>query len=77
MKSAITAKFQTTIPQKIRESLKLSINDSLEWEVNAGKAVVSPLKKPFLKYKNYVKTGPGNISRDIKSAREQRAKKFQ
>lgn len=76
MKSAITSKFQTTIPQNIRKSLKLTVNDSLEWSIDSGKAVVSPLKKPFLKYKNYITAGPGNISKDIKSARKRRMEKY-
>lgn len=76
MKSAITSKFQTTIPQKVRQSLKLSENDSLEWVIDSGKAVVSPLKNPFLKYKNYINTGQGNISKDIKSAHKKRLEKF-
>lgn len=76
MKSAITSKYQTTIPKNIRQSLKLSVNDALEWKIESGKAVVSPLKKPFLKYRNIIKTGTGNIADDIKLARIKRAEKF-
>ncbi len=32
MRSKITDKFQTTVPKKIRESLKLSRNDYIEWK---------------------------------------------
>lgn len=76
MKSSITSKYQTTIPKKVRQSLKLSINDALEWTVESGKAVVSPMKKTFLKYRNFIQTGPGNIADDIKLARLKKIEKF-
>ncbi len=77
MKSAITSKFQTTIPKAIRKSLKLSIHDTLDWTVDKGRVIVTPVKKPFLDYRNSFKTGRGNISEDIAAAREKRAKKFE
>jgi|TARA_B100000315_G_scaffold6912_1_gene6932 bifunctional DNA-binding transcriptional regulator/antitoxin component of YhaV-PrlF toxin-antitoxin module len=76
MKSAITSKYQTTIPKNVRLSLKISAKDTLEWAVESGKAIVSPVKKPFLKYRNIVKTGPGNIADDIKLARLKKIKKY-
>jgi len=45
MQSVITSKFQTTIPKGGRESLKLTINDTLEWKIERGKTVVIPVKK--------------------------------
>ena len=77
MKSAITSKFQTTIPKKVRENLKLSVNDTLRWEIEGEKAVIKPMKKPFLKYRNAVKVGKGDIARDITTARNQMVKRFQ
>ncbi|MFH1673682.1 MAG: type II toxin-antitoxin system PrlF family antitoxin [Pseudomonadota bacterium] len=74
MKSAITSKFQTTIPKTVRERLKLSIHDTLEWKIERGRAVVLPLNKPFLRYRNTIKVGAGNIANDIKLARELRIK---
>jgi len=76
MKSSITSKFQTTIPKNIRENLKLSVNDALEWKIEKGKAIVIPLKRPFLKYQNSIKVGVGDIAQDIKNARESRIKKY-
>ena len=73
MKSVITSKFQTTVPKRIRETLKLSINDALEWQVEGDRVVVQPVKAPFLKYRNALKTGKGDISKDIKKARRLRA----
>jgi AbrB family looped-hinge helix DNA binding protein len=76
MQSVITSKFQTTIPKAVRERLKLSIHDSLEWKVDRGKIVVLPVQKNFLKYRNRIKTGPGKIDADIKQARQQRVEKY-
>ena len=76
MKSIITEKFQTTIPKKVRENLKLSVNDTLSWEIEGEKAVIKPMKTPFLKYRNAVKVGKGDISKDIAIARDQIGGKF-
>ena len=76
MQSVITSKFQTTIPKDIRERLKLSIHDTLEWKVDRGKIVVLPVHKNFLKYRNRIKTGRGKIEDDIKLARKQRVEQY-
>jgi AbrB family looped-hinge helix DNA binding protein len=76
MQSVITSKFQTTIPKDVRERLKLSIHDTLEWKVDRGKIVVLPVQKKFLEYRNKIKTGPGKIEQDIKQAREQMVGKY-
>lgn len=73
MQTVITSKFQTTIPKKIREKLKLLVNDSLEWRVESGKIILEPLHKGFLLRKNSVKTGVGNIDEDIARAKRMRA----
>jgi AbrB family looped-hinge helix DNA binding protein len=76
MQSVITSKFQTTIPKDVRERLKLSIHDTLEWKVDRGKIVVLPVQKKFLEYRNKIKTGPGKIADDIEQARKQRVGKY-
>jgi AbrB family looped-hinge helix DNA binding protein len=76
MQSVITSKFQTTIPKAVRERLKLSVHDSLEWKIDRGKIVVLPVQRKFLDYKNKIKTGPGKIEEDIKQARKQRVEKY-
>ena len=76
MQSVITSKFQTTIPKDIRERLKLSIHDTLEWKIDRGKIVVLPAQKKFLEYRNKIKTGSGNIEEDIKQARKRRVGKY-
>jgi len=76
MQSVITSKFQTTIPKEVRERLKLSIRDTLEWKIDRGKIVVLPVQKKFFEYRNKIKTGPGKIDDDIKQARKQRVEKY-
>ena len=76
MQSVITSKFQTTIPKAVRERLKLSVHDTLEWKVDRGKIVVLPVQKEFLKYRNQIKTGAGKIEDDIKQARRHRLEKY-
>jgi bifunctional DNA-binding transcriptional regulator/antitoxin component of YhaV-PrlF toxin-antitoxin module len=76
MQSTITSKFQTTIPKTIRQSLALSVNDTLEWKFDHGKAIVSPLQKNFLKYRNSVKVGKGDIEADIGLARDLRLEDY-
>jgi AbrB family looped-hinge helix DNA binding protein len=75
MQSVITSKYQTTIPKGIREKLRLTVKDALEWKVEKGKIVVYPAKKNFLKYRNAVKTGEGDIAADIEMARNLRVDK--
>ena len=76
MKTVITSKFQTTIPKKVREKLHLSIHDVLDWRVERGKIVVSPVQANFLSFQNAIKTGPGDIQSDIKAARLKRTGKY-
>ena len=70
MRSKITDKYQITIPKKIREKLKLSRNDIIEWKLERGLVIVEPINKPFLKFKGSIKIGKGNIEIDIKKARK-------
>lgn len=76
MQSIITSKFQTTIPKTIRENLGLSEKDAIEWKVEKGRVVVYPAKLTFLKYRNAIKTGPGDIAADIELARDLRTEKY-
>lgn len=73
MQTVITSKFQTTIPKKIREKLKLAINDALEWRIEGEKIILKPLHEGFMLRKNSVKTGAGNIDEDIALAKRMRA----
>ena len=76
MQSVITSKFQTTIPKGVRERLKVTVKDTLEWKVECGKTVVVSVQKRFLNYKNSVKTGAGKIEEDIILSRDRRVEKY-
>jgi bifunctional DNA-binding transcriptional regulator/antitoxin component of YhaV-PrlF toxin-antitoxin module len=76
MKSIITSKYQTTIPKGIRINLGLSVKDALEWKVENGQAILYPVKRNFLEYRNSVKTGQGDIAGDIETARNLRMERY-
>ncbi len=69
MRSMITSKYQTTIPKKIRETLKLSVHDAVEWRINGNTAVVCPTQRAFLARRGTIKIGKGYIAADIAKAR--------
>jgi AbrB family looped-hinge helix DNA binding protein len=76
MKSIITSKYQTTIPKAIRINLGLCVTDALEWKVENGQVILYPAKRNFLKYRNSVKTGQGDIAGDIEAARNLRMENY-
>lgn len=76
MESIVTSKFQTTIPKAVRENLKIKINDAIDWKVENGKVIVTSVQTNFLKHKNSVSTGKGNIKEDIQMARKMRADRY-
>jgi bifunctional DNA-binding transcriptional regulator/antitoxin component of YhaV-PrlF toxin-antitoxin module len=43
MKSSVSVRWQTVIPQEVREALKIEPNTKLEWEVKDGYTVVYPV----------------------------------
>ena len=65
MISKITSKHQTTIPKAVRKRLKLKVSDLIEWKLDGNRVIVLPVTQEFLKYKNSVVVGRGNIRRDI------------
>ena len=77
MRTLITSKYQTTIPKAIRDAMNLSVRDTIEWKIENGKIVIIPSRKHFLRFRNTVKVGPGDIRTDIKSARRIRAERHQ
>ena len=76
MQTVITSKFQTTIPKKIREKLLLSVKDTLDWKIEEGRIIVSPVRNDFLRHQNSIRVGPGDIAEDIEQARTMRTKKY-
>jgi AbrB family looped-hinge helix DNA binding protein len=43
MRSTVSVRWQTVIPQEAREALKLEPNSKLEWEVKDGFLIVHPI----------------------------------
>ncbi len=76
MISKITDKFQTTVPKKIREKLKLIEHDAIDWEIEGDQVIVHHVKRPFLQYQGAIKVGKGDIQKDIKAAGKIAAKKI-
>lgn len=76
MNSTITSKFQTTIPKAVREQLGIRVNDAIEWRVLSGKAEVVPVHAGFLKHRNTVHVGKGDIRADLAAARAARVEKY-
>lgn len=73
MRSVITSKYQTTIPKEVRDTLKLSVHDAVEWRIDDGVAIVSPTQVAFLSRRGCVRIGKGDIAADIKKARRKRS----
>jgi len=76
MRTVITSKYQTTIPKAIREAMRLSVKDTIEWRIEGGKIVIIPLKKRFLEFRNSIKVGSGDISSDIQKARDLKYQRY-
>jgi hypothetical protein len=53
----------------VREQLKLKAHDVIGWQIEEGKAVVSPVRRDFLAYRNRIQVGAGDIRDDIEQAR--------
>ena len=76
MKSTVTAKYQTTVPKAVREKLGIRVHDALEWVVEGGKAVVYPMRNAFLRRRNSIKVGRGDIDADIEAALAARVERY-
>jgi AbrB family looped-hinge helix DNA binding protein len=74
--TVLTSKFQTTIPKAVRKVLGLEINDTIEWRVEAGKAVIAPARTDFLANRGKIRVGAGDVSSDIEKARSIRVEKY-
>ncbi len=69
MQSLITAKYQITIPKSVRDKLKLSVHDAIEWKFEDDKVIVYPVQHKFHQYRNAIQVGPGEIRDDLEAAR--------
>ena len=70
MLSKITSKFQITIPREVRKKLKLGRNDSIEWVMENSKIYVRKPGDTLSQLKGSVRVGPGDIEKDIYSAKK-------
>lgn len=43
MTTTVSVRWQTVIPQEVREALKIEPNSKLKWEVRGGSIVVHPI----------------------------------
>ncbi len=61
MKTKVTSKYQTTIPEKIRKALNVKPGQEVEWELIRAMAIVHTRRK----IKDPVKVLTGQIKSDI------------
>ena len=76
MRSKITSKYQITLPKELRERMNVGVADVLEWRVTSKGVTVEPIKRPFLDFAGTIKTGPGDVTADLKNARRKMAARF-
>jgi antitoxin PrlF len=70
MRSKVTSKGQTTIPQVQREALGLHAGDELHWRRDGDELIVKKVKRkkgedPLDKWVGYVKDWPGMTTDEI------------
>jgi AbrB family looped-hinge helix DNA binding protein len=73
--SKITSKYQTTVPKEVRERLSIGSNDSLDWEIQNGSAIVRPAGSNLSRWAGYIKVGSGSTVADVRHARRLRGKR--
>lgn len=60
--ATLTSKGQTTIPKKVREHLKLSAGDKLDFVIeSAGRVVIGPAKLDVRELKGLLKRRDGKV----------------
>lgn len=72
--STITSKGQTTVPKEVRDALDLGPGDKLSWEIRGGKVAVTTERPAFWRWEGFIKTGPGDVVKDIAEARKRRGR---
>lgn len=68
-KSAITVKYQTTVPKEVRKKLGVAPGDVLTWEVVGDRVQVAAAEPAFLLREGRIKVGPGDPVEDVRKAR--------
>ena len=72
--STLTSKGQTTVPKEVRDALDLDAGDKLSWEVSGGKVVVTTERPGLLRWEGFIKTGSGDVVKDVAEARKQQGR---
>ncbi len=72
--STLTSKGQTTVPKEVREVLGVKVGDKLWWKICGAHVEVSTKRPLFFELKGSIKTGPGNVIKDIEEARKRRGR---
>jgi AbrB family looped-hinge helix DNA binding protein len=72
--SKITDKYQTTVPKEVRKRLSIGPEDSLNWEIQDGTAIVTAATGTFEQWRGSIRVGRGSVSHDIQKARNLRGK---
>jgi AbrB family looped-hinge helix DNA binding protein len=69
MTTTVSVRWQTVIPQEVREALKIEPNSKLEWEVRDGRILVYPIPAdPIRAARGMFKEG-GPTTEDLLSER--------
>lgn len=72
--STLTSKGQTTVPKEIREALNIEAGDKLFWEIRGGRVAVTTERPAFWRWEGFIKTGPGDVVKDVAEARKLRGR---
>src|SRR5262245_43103455 len=73
MRSTVSVRWQTVIPQEAREALKLEPNSKLEWEVKDGFLIVHPLPaNPIRAARGMLKNGGPSVNDLLAERRRER-----
>lgn len=68
--STIASDGQTTVPEEVREALRLQAGDKLTWEVRGARVAVTAERPAFWRWEGFIKVGPGDVVEDVAKARE-------
>lgn len=68
LRSIITSKYQITIPKEIRDSLKLTKEDVIEWSIDDKGIHIESANKQFLKYNGILNEVSSDFKSDVRKA---------
>jgi AbrB family looped-hinge helix DNA binding protein len=73
MRSTVSVRWQTVIPQEVREALRIEPNSKLEWEVKDGYILVHPLpSNPIRAARGMFKEGGPSVEDLLAERRRER-----